>query len=48
MVSHWVQVWALLSPEGQRDAIASGCTWLGCSGYLVPGWLPIVEGYVNV
>jgi hypothetical protein len=26
MVAHWVQLWALLSPEGLRDAMASG--WL--------------------
>jgi hypothetical protein len=24
MVSHWDQLWALLSPEGQRDAMATG------------------------
>jgi hypothetical protein len=28
MVSHWVQLWALLSPEEERDAITSGCTRL--------------------
>ena len=28
MVSHWVQLWALLSPVGQRDAMVSGCTRL--------------------
>ena len=28
MVSHWVQLWALLSPEGLRDAMASRCTRL--------------------
>jgi hypothetical protein len=28
MVSHWVQLWALLSPEGLQDTMASGCTRL--------------------
>ena len=28
MVSDWVQLWALLSPEEKRDAMASGCTRL--------------------
>jgi hypothetical protein len=28
MMVHWVQLWALLSPEGLRDAMVSGCTRL--------------------
>ena len=29
MAAHWVQSWALLLPQEQRDAMATGCTRLG-------------------
>jgi hypothetical protein len=28
MLVHWVQLWALLLPQSQRDAMDTGCRWL--------------------